>query len=98
MNRKPININNDDAQYEALKAHQDEYIKDNDTHKDSLSFPIWSTVAVQHEDGGPWVHRVIEKANNTNHNGRSNIAKVIKTGMLILQNTGHIHTTLITTE
>ena len=39
---KPININND-AKYEVLKAHDD-------THKDSLSFPTGSTVAVQHED------------------------------------------------
>ena len=52
MNREPIKINNDDAQYEALKAHQHKDVKNNDTHKDSLSFPIGSTIAVQHEDGG----------------------------------------------
>ena len=39
MNRKSINIKNDDAQYEALKAYQDKYVKDNDTCTDSLLFP-----------------------------------------------------------
>ena len=60
INREPININSKDAQYEALKAHQSKYIKENDTHKDSLSFPIGSTVTIQHEDGGPQMHRVIK--------------------------------------
>ena len=53
MNKDPMIINNDEHQYEALKAHQDKYIKENDTSKDSLSFPVASTVAMQHEDGGP---------------------------------------------
>ena len=52
MNREPININNDGVYYEALKAHQNKYIKENDTCKDSLSFPIGPTVAIQCEDGG----------------------------------------------
>ena len=34
MNMEPININNDDTQYEALKACQDKYVKHSDTHKD----------------------------------------------------------------
>ena len=51
MNREPINISNNDVQYQALKARQDKYIKNNDTCKDSLYFPIGSTVAMQDEDG-----------------------------------------------
>ena len=47
MNREPININADDEHYEALKSCQDKYLKGNDTHKNLLSFPIRSTVAVQ---------------------------------------------------
>ena len=46
MNREPLNIDNNDAQYEALKAHYDKYIKGTDTNKDSLSFHVWSTVAM----------------------------------------------------
>ena len=37
-NRELININNDDAQYEAPKVHQSKYTKDNDTCKDSPFF------------------------------------------------------------
>ena len=59
MNRYPININADDKHYEALKAHQDIYLKGNDACKDSLSSPIGYTVAVEWEYGGPWIHRVI---------------------------------------
>ena len=50
MNREPININVDDKHYEALIAHKDNYIKNSVTHKDSLSFPIGCTVAMQQGD------------------------------------------------
>ena len=73
MNRKPININNDDAQYETFKSCHHKYIKKNDVCKDSLSYPVGSTVAVQHEDGELWMQGVIEKVNNSNHYGRSYI-------------------------
>ena len=68
MNREAININNDEAQCEALKAHQIKYMKDNDTK--THIFPIWSKVAMQYEDCGPWMHRVIKEANNSDDNGR----------------------------
>ena len=32
MNREPINIYQNDAQYETFNAHQDKYVKDNDIH------------------------------------------------------------------
>ena len=47
MNREPININNDDAQHEVLKAWQDKKVKDSDPCKDSFFFPIGSRVVVQ---------------------------------------------------
>ena len=78
MNREPININNDDAKYEALKAHQDKYVKNSDTHKDLLSFPIMSTVATHCEDGGPWMHGLIKEANSSGHKGRCYIIRVTK--------------------
>ena len=31
--------------------------------------PIWSTVALQCEDGGPWMHSVVQEANHNDHNG-----------------------------
>ena len=70
MLREPININNDDAQYKALKAHQNKYIKSNVTHKDpSVFFSIAPTVAMQQEDRGPWMHEVIEEVNCSDPRG-----------------------------
>ena len=69
MNRDPIRINNNDAQYGAHKACQDKYVKGNDTCKDSLSFCIGHTVAVQCEDWALWMYRVIEGANSSDHRG-----------------------------
>ena len=56
-----MNINNDDAQYEVLKAHQDKYVNGNDTCKDLLPFPIKSIVAMHCEDGVSYMHGVIKK-------------------------------------
>ena len=50
MNRAPTNVNKNNAQYEALKAHQNKYVKNNDTHTDTLSFPIQYTATLQYED------------------------------------------------
>ena len=43
-------------------------------------------------------HSVIEEANNSDHNGRSYIVRVIKMGRLIMWNTRHICSIPITTE
>ena len=83
INREQTNFNADDEHYEDLKTHQDKYIKGNDTYKDSFSFPIGSTLAVQNEDGGPWMHGTSEETNSTDHQGQSYIIRVIKTGRLM---------------
>ena len=72
MHREPIYINNDDIQYEALKALQSIYIKGSNTFKDSPSFPIGSIVVEQHDNDGPWTYRVIKEV-NSDYNGRSYI-------------------------
>ena len=59
MNREPINSNNDDAPYEALKACQDTYIKNNILMKTHFSLPVESTV-LQGEDGGLWNKRGLQ--------------------------------------
>ena len=76
MNREPININNDDGHYKALKICHNKYIKDSDTHKASLSFPVGSTVATQYKADGPWIHGVTTEANSSDHNVRSYIVRV----------------------
>ena len=82
MNRGPININNDGTQYKALKSCQDKYVNGNDICKDSLSFPIGSTVSLQCEDGEPWMNGVIEEPNNSDHRWRSSIIKSDKDGQI----------------
>ena len=44
MNREPFNINADNRQYEALKVHQDTYIKGNDTF---FSYRVYSSHTVR---------------------------------------------------
>ena len=67
-------------------------------HKDLLSFPIGSTMAVQCRDGGPYMPGLIEETNNTDQNGQSYIIRVIKRGTLIMHNTRNIHRISITME
>ena len=46
IGREPINVNNDDEYYKALKSRQEAYIKNNDTCKDSILFSSEYTVVV----------------------------------------------------
>ena len=92
---EPININADDEDYEALKAHQDKYLKGSDIQNDSLSFPIGSTVVIQGEDGGPWIYCIIVETNNIDHNGQSYIIIVTKVGRLITNNMKHTSRTFL---
>ena len=95
---EPISFNADNKHYEALKTSQDKYTKGNDTHKDSLSFPVGTRVAIQCEDCGPWTHGTVEKANGTDQQGLSYIIRVTKTGRLTTQNMRYICSTPIGTE
>ena len=56
-------------------------------------------VAIQHEDGGPWMHSTVEEVNNPDHQGQSySVTRVMKTGRLIMLNMRHIYSTPSTTE
>ena len=68
----PITLNADSKNIRHQKT-TNIYLKGNDTHKESISFSEWSTVAVQWEYGGPWIYGVIVENNNTDHNGQSYI-------------------------
>ena len=98
MNRLPVIFNANDECYEALQTWQDKYINGSDTHKDSFSFLMGSTLAIQCKDGGLWIHGIVEEVKGTDHHGCSYIIRVRKTGRLIVHYMGHIHSTLITTE
>ena len=69
LGRKPINVNNNEEYNEALKARQEEYIKNNDAHKDSIFCCAGSIVVVLREDGDPWTHTVIIEGNGEEHQG-----------------------------
>ena len=64
--------------------------------KDSISFPVWSTVAMQSEDWGSWTYGVIKEAYSSDHRMWSYIIRVMKMGRLITQNMIDICSTLIT--
>ena len=83
MLRKPRNVNNNDAKYEASKAHQNKYVKNNDTHKDPSVFSAGFMVAVQWKDRVLWMHVVVEEAKVCDHSGQSYIIWVMRTGKLI---------------
>ena len=95
INREPININVDEESHDALKAQQDKDLKGNGTCKDTLSFPVGSTVTVQWEDGVPWMHGVFVDANGTDHNGWSYIVRATEMDRLITHITRHIWKILI---
>ena len=65
--RDLINVNNDEEYYKVLKARQNAYIKNNDTHKESTFFSTGSSVPVWREDGSPWMHGMMIKGNEEDH-------------------------------
>ena len=69
-----------------------------DTSKNFVSLPIGSTVVVQYEDGGPWIHGMIKGKGDDNHHNRSYHIHITKTGRLVTQNRQHIKPTQISAE
>ena len=83
VNKEPSSINANDH-YGVLKAYQDKYLRGNDTCKESVFFPTGSTVAVHCEGSGLWMHGIVEKVNNIDHNGWYFVISKVKTGRLIM--------------
>ena len=65
--KEPLNVNDNDEHCEALISRQETYAKNNDTHKDATFFSMGSTVVVQREDMGPWMHGVIVEGESDYH-------------------------------
>ena len=68
------------------------------TQKDPYVFSPRPTEAVQWEDTGPWMHRGIDEANDSDNKEQLFMIWVTKTDRLITQNTKLICSTPITTE
>ena len=56
IDRKPLSGDNDDKHHKKLVHRQSKNDVNNDASQVFVSIPIWSTVAVQQEDGGLWTH------------------------------------------
>ena len=63
-----------------------------------VSYPVGSTVTVQHENRGLWTHGMIEGKGNHDHHNRSYIIHITKTVQLVIQNRQHIKPTQISAE
>ena len=63
-----------------------EYSKGSDSCKDSFSFPIGSTGGIQHDDGSPWMHDILEDMNKTDHQGWFYFIRVMKADRLTICN------------
>ena len=59
VHRLPITCYYCEDHYNALKLRQCKLIKKNDTIKEHTITPTESTVTVQREDSGPWMHKTI---------------------------------------
>ena len=64
--RLPINLDNDDECYEALVNRQAKNDKKYDTTRNYYLFSIGSTVVVQCEDSGMWIHDTVVGRGNHN--------------------------------
>ena len=65
LDHKPVGQECDDEHHSKLVDRQN---KSNNNASPVFAFlPIWSAVAVQHEDGGPWTHGTILGTSDHNH-------------------------------
>ena len=98
INRLPINTNKDDEHYEALVTRETRNDKNYDTTRSYDSFPIGSTVVVQQEDDRPWTHGTVVGRGDHNHNNRSYMIRISKTGGIVTRNSKHSKTIPLTAE
>ena len=71
MNRSPVNYDHDEETHNTLVKRQGKMTKNNVTLKYSNFIPIWSTVAVHHEDVKSWIHGRVIEHDNVNCSDRS---------------------------
>ena len=74
------NVNDDEEHFEALVNRQTKCYKNQGTPRNYVFVPTWSTVVIQHEDGGLWTHGTVEGKGDHNHHERSYNIHLIKTG------------------
>ena len=71
INRLLVGSNNDEEHHKVIIDRQSRNDKGDDTSKCFVSLPIQSTVVVQWEDRGAWIHGTIETKGDHNCHNRS---------------------------
>ena len=84
--------------HNGLKLRQDKLTKSKHTLKEPISLFTQYTVAIQGEDGGPWMHDTVIDPGNEDHNGRSYKIFITNTRKIVIGNTRHIKCTPITSK
>ena len=70
LNNAPIKYETDEDKHNKLQICQGKKMKSNDTLKTSSAIPVVSTIAIQHEDGGLWIHKIVTTLGNDNKHNR----------------------------
>ena len=95
IDRKLVSLDNNNEHHVKLIHRQ---CKNNDALQVLVSILIGSTVAVQREDAGLWIHgMIVGKGDHNHHNWLYNI-QVTNTGKIITHNRQHIKPTCIIEE
>ena len=76
ISRPLVGIDSDDEHHKVIIKRQTKNEKDKDTSKNFVPLPTGSTVAVECEDGGLWIHGTIEGKGDHNHRNRSYIIHI----------------------
>ena len=93
---KPIGQDCDDDHHSKLVDRQGK--NDNDISPVFSNIPMGSAVAVQLEDGGPWIHGTVVDIGNHNHHDRSYVIQLTTNGRHISRNRWHIRPTTVTAD
>ena len=81
LDHKPTRQDHDDDHYGKLMDRQ--HKNDNDTPPVFPYIPTGLAVAVQQEDGRPWIHGTVVDSGNYNHHDRSYIIQLTTNGRCI---------------
>ena len=94
LNIPPKMFNNNENNHTALTKSQPHADLDTDTHENIQFLLTVSNVAMQHEDGEPWIEGPVVGHRFDNHHGRSYKIRVVKMGHTIISASRHINITL----
>ena len=95
ISRQPIMHNNDENNHAVLVNMHPWSCKETMTHVNISFLPTRSTVVMQCEDGGHWMHENIVRHGFEVHNGRYYKIQVTQTGHIITRTKWHVTATAI---